>query len=261
MLGQGYRTFHPGAGFLSTKILITSGQSDTIATPAQTARVRTSIERNGFRQVRLEMFPEGHRVKRPLTVEALRWFQSDASPSPVGASDRCKFCSRAGCERNWRRRSKTNSCHHQRRCAASECDHRSGLFHRESTQGRPRFIYAHSDLSMNLRGAAEASAKVDVPELKSDPSRRAPKGFVLTGVGDVDGWIVTSQANNTTFQVRASNPALLDVAQGKSHDSLDSMIADYEKRTASSARRCETAPFETHPADRSGYTNSSTARY
>ena len=82
MLGQGYRTFHPGTGFLSTKIFITSGQSDTIATPAQTARVRTSIERNGFRQVRLEMFPEGHRVKRPLTVEALRWFQSDASPVP-----------------------------------------------------------------------------------------------------------------------------------------------------------------------------------
>jgi hypothetical protein len=99
------------------------------------------------------------------------------------------------------------------------------------------FIYAHSDLSVNLRGAPEASAKVDVAELKSDPTKRVPAGFVSTGVGEMDGWIVTAETNGKRFQVRASSPALLDVAQGKSHDSLDSMIADYEKRMAAPASR------------------------
>jgi hypothetical protein len=94
-----------------------------------------------------------------------------------------------------------------------------------------RFIYAHSDLSINLRGAPDASAKVNAPGLKSDPSKRAPQGFVLMGVGDAEGWIATAQTNGKTFQARASSPALLDVAQGRSHDSLQAMIADYQKRS------------------------------
>jgi hypothetical protein len=79
LLGQGYRTFHPGPDFLGTKVFITSGQNDRIATPAQTTHVMTSMRSTGFRQVRLEMFPEGHRVKRPLTLAALRWFNSGGS--------------------------------------------------------------------------------------------------------------------------------------------------------------------------------------
>jgi hypothetical protein len=79
LLGEGYRKFHPGRDFLGTKIFITSGQSDGIATPAQTERVVRSMRINGFRQVRLETFPEGHNVKRPLTREALRWFHSTSS--------------------------------------------------------------------------------------------------------------------------------------------------------------------------------------
>ena len=85
LLGEGYRKFHPGRDFLSTKIFITSGQSDKIATPAQTERVRRSMQINGFRQVRLETFPEGHNVKRPLTRAALRWFYS---PSSAVAAER-----------------------------------------------------------------------------------------------------------------------------------------------------------------------------
>jgi hypothetical protein len=102
----------------------------------------------------------------------------------------------------------------------------------KAPNGGARFIYAHSDLSIKLRGAPAASAKVDVPGLKSDPSKRAPQGFVLTGVGDAEGWIATAETNSQTFQVRASIPALLDVARGRSHDSLQAMIADYEKRSA-----------------------------
>src|SRR5205823_10111845 len=35
-LSEGYRTFHPGGGFLRTPIYISSGQDDRVATPAQT---------------------------------------------------------------------------------------------------------------------------------------------------------------------------------------------------------------------------------
>jgi hypothetical protein len=99
-----------------------------------------------------------------------------------------------------------------------------------------RFIYSDAELSINLRGAPAASAKVDVPTLKSDPYKRAPKGFAYVGVGDAEGWIVTAQTNGKTFQIRASSLALLNVAQGRSHDSLQAMIADYEKRSAEPRR-------------------------
>jgi hypothetical protein len=85
VLGEGYRIFHPGGDFLSTRIFITSGQSDRIATPAQTERVMRLIQDGGFRQVRLEKFPQGHTVKRSFTREALRWFSSpSATVKPNG---------------------------------------------------------------------------------------------------------------------------------------------------------------------------------
>jgi hypothetical protein len=86
LLGEGYRKFHPGPDFFSTKVFMTSGQRDKIATPAQTERVRQSIQASGFREVRLETFPEGHNVKRPLTVAALRWFRSDSSAALTPAA-------------------------------------------------------------------------------------------------------------------------------------------------------------------------------
>lgn len=101
----------------------------------------------------------------------------------------------------------------------------------------PRFIYAHSDLSVSLRGTSNANAKVNLPALKSDPNRRAPYGYVLSGVGDVEGWIATAQTNGKTFQVRASSPGLLAVAQGTSQDSLNAMVVDYEKRAAAPPAR------------------------
>ena len=99
------------------------------------------------------------------------------------------------------------------------------------------FIYAHSDLSINLRGTSSASAKVNAAALKSDPTTRVPHGYVLAGIGDMEAWIATAQTNGQTFQVRASSPALLDVAQERSHESLRAMVADYEKRSAEPAQR------------------------
>jgi hypothetical protein len=237
LLGEGYRKFHPGRDFLDTKIFIISGQSDKIATPAQTERVRQSIRANGFRQVRLETFPEGHNVKRPLTRAALRWFHSGSTAvSPeapiIGRSDLQMDANEIG-----------SGAQKQIAVTVTDPSHKAGpiaihlYFVGKAPNEGPRFIYAHSDLSINLRGTSNASANVNVPALKSDPNRRAPYRHVFTGVGDMEGWIATAQTNGKTFQVRASTPALLNVAQGKSQDSLIVMIADYEKRSSEPARR------------------------
>jgi hypothetical protein len=50
---------------------------------------------------------------------------------------------------------------------------------------------------------------------------------------DIDGWIVVGEVNGQSFQIRASNQTLLEMAQGnpRQTDSLAAMIADYEKAT------------------------------
>jgi hypothetical protein len=237
LLGEGYRKFHPGPDFFSTKVYITSGQRDNIASPAQTERVRQSIQASGFRQVRLETFPEGHNVKRPLTVAALRWFHSDSSAALTAAA---KTADGSGLRMD----AKEIGSGPQKQVVVTVSDssrHAGAIavhvyFVGKAPNAGARFIYAHSDLSINLRGAPAASAKVNVSGLKSDPSKRAPHGFVLMGVGEAEGWIAIAQTNGKTFQARASSPALLDVAQGRSHDSLQAMIADYEKRSAGPRR-------------------------
>jgi hypothetical protein len=237
LLGEGYRKFHPGPDFFSTKIFITSGQRDKIATPAQTERVRQSIQAAGFRQVRLETFPEGHNVKRPLTRAALRWFRSDSSAAFAPEAQTAAVS-------GLRMDAKEIGSGPMKQVVVTVIDssrHAGAIavhvyFVGKAPNAGPRFIYAHSDLFINLRDAPAASAKVDVPGLKSDSSKRAPQGFVYVGVGDAEGWIATAQTSGKTFQVRASSPALLDVVQGRSHDSLQAMIADYEKRSAAPHR-------------------------
>jgi hypothetical protein len=233
LLGEGYRKFHPGLDFFSTKVFISSGQSDKIATPAQTERVRQSIQAFGFRQVRLETFPEGHTIKRPLTIAALRWFHSNSSAALTPEAKTANVTS-------LRLDAKEIGSGPQKQVVVTVSDssrHAGAIavhvyFVGKAPNAGARFIYAHADLSIKLRGAPAASAKVDVPGLKSDPSKRAPQGFVLMGVGDAEGWIATAETNSKTLEARASIPALLDVAQGRSHDSLQAMIADYEKRSA-----------------------------
>jgi len=237
LLGEGYRKIHPGRDFLDTKIFIISGQSDKIATPAQTERVMRSIRANGFRQVRLETFPQGHNVKRPLTRAALRWFHSASTAvSPetpiIGGSSLRMDAKEIG-----------SGAQKQIAVTVNDPSRKAGAiavhvyFLGKAPNDGARFIYAHSDLAVNLRGTSSANSKVKMAALKSDPTRRAPYGYVLTGVGDMEGWIATAQTNGKAFQVRASSPVLLDVAQGKSQDSLNAMIADYEKRRAEPAQR------------------------
>ena len=237
LLAQAYRTFHPGADFLGTKIFITSGQTDRIATPAQTERVRASMQKNGFRQVRLETFPEGHRVKRPLTREALRWFNSSTSSVSASANQSSPPARITSGDSSIKMEAHETGSGPQKKIAITIRDpgHTAGAIAVHvcfvgKAPNDSRFIYADADLSVNLHGTSQASATVDLPELKSDPNRRAPKGFVLAGIGTMEGWIALAQIDGRTVATQASAPALLEVLQGKSKDSLPAMISDYEKR-------------------------------
>ena len=74
-LSEGYRQFKPGSAFLRTPIYLSSGQGDNVARLSDQQQVRASLTRTGFGNVRQEVFPEGHVVKRAHVREALRWFR------------------------------------------------------------------------------------------------------------------------------------------------------------------------------------------
>jgi len=74
-LSEAYKTYHPGGNFLSVPIWLSSGQSDNVATPQDHDRVKASLERTGFRNVRLERFSGGHQVKMGDVERALHWFR------------------------------------------------------------------------------------------------------------------------------------------------------------------------------------------
>jgi hypothetical protein len=74
-LSEGYRKFQPGTDFLNTPVFVSSGHDDKIAPLNQQYDLKVSIERTGFRRVRLESFFGGHSVKYAHVSEALRWFR------------------------------------------------------------------------------------------------------------------------------------------------------------------------------------------
>ena len=89
-----YRKSAP-PNFLSAAVFLSSGKSDTIATPGHHEYVKKSLQGTGFRKVRLESFDGAHDIYQPHIGEALRWFiaqsstTSGAKPSP--SSDFDKF--------------------------------------------------------------------------------------------------------------------------------------------------------------------------
>jgi hypothetical protein len=74
-LGEGYRTYQPGSGLLEVPVWLSSGATDPIATPADHNRVKASLERVGFKRVRLEQFSGGHQLKLTEVRRALQWFR------------------------------------------------------------------------------------------------------------------------------------------------------------------------------------------
>jgi hypothetical protein len=74
-LSEAYRNYRPGGHFLEIPIWLSSGQSDNVAKPQDHDRVKASLQRTGFKRVRLERFSGGHQVKKEEVERALRWFR------------------------------------------------------------------------------------------------------------------------------------------------------------------------------------------
>jgi hypothetical protein len=74
-LSEGYKTYQPGRGFLEVPVWLSSGANDTVATPQAHNLVKASLERTGFKRVRLEQFGGGHQLKMTDVRRALQWFR------------------------------------------------------------------------------------------------------------------------------------------------------------------------------------------
>jgi hypothetical protein len=74
-LGEAYRTYQPDRGLLEVPVWLSSGSSDTVATPQAHNLVKASLERTGFKRVRLEQFDGGHQLKLSEVRKALQWFR------------------------------------------------------------------------------------------------------------------------------------------------------------------------------------------
>ena len=74
-LGEAYKTYHPDAALLEVPIWLSSGSSDPVATPQAHNLVKASLERAGFKRVRLEQFGGGHQLKLSEVRRALQWFR------------------------------------------------------------------------------------------------------------------------------------------------------------------------------------------
>lgn len=246
MLSEGFQKFRPGKHFLNTKIFITSGQRDKIATPAQTGRVQLSFQKDGFRRVRLEKFPEAHNVKRPLTHAALRWFRETATPAPSATTSGNGVRLTAEEIGNESTQSAPNSSGPSaaRRkqiivTVKASSPHAppvnaSVFFVGRAPGDAPRFIYAHADLSINLHGAAQAQTRIDVPAMETrDPKKDPPRGFVFAGVRKAEGWIVVAQSQAKVLPPLASSADLLGLADA----TREAMIADYRERLQKSGTR------------------------
>jgi hypothetical protein len=74
-LGPAYQTYQPGGNFLNIPIWISGGMDDQIATPSSQGAVKASLQRAGFKRVRVEHFMGRHVLKRSEIRLALRWFR------------------------------------------------------------------------------------------------------------------------------------------------------------------------------------------
>jgi hypothetical protein len=74
-LGEAYKTYRPGAGLLEVPVWLSSGSHDPVATPQAHNLVLASLERTGFKRVRLEQFGGGHQLKLSEVRRALQWFR------------------------------------------------------------------------------------------------------------------------------------------------------------------------------------------
>ena len=74
-LSEGYKTYRPGPDFLEVPVWLSSGDRDTVALPQSHILVKASLDRTGFKRVRLEQFSGGHQLKMSEVRRALQWFR------------------------------------------------------------------------------------------------------------------------------------------------------------------------------------------
>jgi|GEM_PF-748049 len=74
MATPGYQTYRPGNDFKRVPIFLSSGKTDTVATPNHHRIVMNSLKNSGFRNVRLETYDGGHKFDEAQAVAGLKWF-------------------------------------------------------------------------------------------------------------------------------------------------------------------------------------------
>ena len=67
----------PFAPLHNMPIFISAGETDTTATKEKTDKMHNDVTRQGFRKVRFEHFPGGHRLHREHLRDALAWFREE----------------------------------------------------------------------------------------------------------------------------------------------------------------------------------------
>ena len=72
---MGMNLFQPGPAFKSVPMFLSNGDNDSIAGADAGARVRDSMKRSGFSNVRLEIYPGEHRLNKEHLRDALTWFE------------------------------------------------------------------------------------------------------------------------------------------------------------------------------------------
>ena len=68
------RLYRPGEAFKTVPVFLSCGTSDQIASPEQQTAVKQSLERGGFKNVRLVTYDGGHSLDNAHVRLALKWF-------------------------------------------------------------------------------------------------------------------------------------------------------------------------------------------
>ena len=75
--------------FKRIPIFLQSGEADKVSTPADHQKIATELQRVGFKNVRVGVFPGAHEVDPGPFRNALEWFRQFTIVAPAQPSDGC----------------------------------------------------------------------------------------------------------------------------------------------------------------------------
>jgi len=80
MASKGLDEFKPKkSDFLKVPIFLSNGNSDEVASVASGERTKSSMDKTGFKKIKLESYDGGHSLHRPHVTTALDWFKTESS--------------------------------------------------------------------------------------------------------------------------------------------------------------------------------------